>query len=546
MTPKTILVFSSKSAENRIWLALEAIVEVKFQFVNSASEFSQADGAIFLSSDHPDFDRVISAKIPSFAFHNGASNASVSRVKFAQSHLLDSRLRSRDLAHQVVAMATLSTLEGDVIIAHDSQPIWVKRFSRPACIDLLALPFPTLGDSEDPLDYFHGGNFIQLLPLLHFLREIVGESGWQAPPLRACLMFDDPNLHWSSYGYIRYGELEKLAGARNFHVALATVPIDSWFVHKQTAALFQANRARFSLLFHGNDHLRGELGRDLDQRAILALLAQSLKRIIGFERRSGLAVCRVMAPPHGACRPQMMRAMLELGFEGACISPWSLRDWGAGHRWPASFGLELSELVSGYFPVPPRFRMSAECSGSIVVSAFLNRPIIPVGHHDTLAGGIDLLGKIADVVNSLGPVQWTSLENILRTNVSTYRDGSTLILKPYSVRFRVRVPEGINSIRIQALANSPSAAFALRRSPGAASSENVSSGSVVKVSPGDHIELTSLSLGTLDHRTIASPFPNPWAPMRRLICEARDRLQPLKRRQARNGVAPFQKPQAAC
>src|SRR5258706_1519091 len=129
--------------------------------------------------------------------------------------------------------------------------------------------------------------------------------------MRACFMFDGPNLHWGSYGYIPYRELAKLAHARNFHVALATVPLDSWYVHRSTAALFRANTQRLSLLFHGNDHLRSELGQDRDRNASVGLLAQSLKRIAGAERRSGLSFSRVMAPPHGACKPEILDAMLE-------------------------------------------------------------------------------------------------------------------------------------------------------------------------------------------------------------------------------------------
>src|SRR3712207_7699471 len=52
-------------------------------------------------------------------------------------------------------------------------------------------------------------------------------TGWTPAPLRAAIMFDDPNLHWKSYGYIIYPELVEHAKEHNYHAVFATVPLDS-------------------------------------------------------------------------------------------------------------------------------------------------------------------------------------------------------------------------------------------------------------------------------------------------------------------------------
>src|SRR5437588_776228 len=91
--------------------------------------------------------------------------------------------------------------------------------------------------------------FVALLALVHFLREVSAEHRWTPPPLRASFIVDDPNLHWPSYGFLRYRELVAHADAHGYHVALATVPLDGWFAHPAAARLLRerADRLRGAL-----------------------------------------------------------------------------------------------------------------------------------------------------------------------------------------------------------------------------------------------------------------------------------------------------------
>ena len=50
----------------------------------------------------------------------------------------------------------------------------------------------------------------------------------------------------------------------------------------------------------------------------------------------------------------------------------------------------MTEMVAG-LPVISRFRISRECQNAILLAAYLDQPIIPVGHHQDVAGGLDLL-----------------------------------------------------------------------------------------------------------------------------------------------------------
>src|SRR6202035_3410833 len=95
---------------------------------------------------------------------------------------------------------------------------------------------------------------------------------WTRPQPRAAFMFDDPSLHWPSYGHIDFADIAKRATRGGFHVALATVPIDAWYANRRLVRLLRERRC-LSLLLHGNQHLRCELGRVRDERAALALAA---------------------------------------------------------------------------------------------------------------------------------------------------------------------------------------------------------------------------------------------------------------------------------
>src|SRR5208283_5127567 len=103
--------------------------------------------------------------------------------------------------------------------------------------------------------------FLEMLPLLQWLREICAGASPVGPPLRACFIFDDPNLHWPRYGFVDYRQLAAQAEKENYHVSFATIPVDAWFTHSGTAGIFREHRSRLSLLIHGNNHTKRELAR---------------------------------------------------------------------------------------------------------------------------------------------------------------------------------------------------------------------------------------------------------------------------------------------
>jgi hypothetical protein len=423
---------------------------------------------------------------------------------------------------------------GDEVLArYGERPVWVLRRTGDVTGHIASAPLPQLADGEQPFDYLNGYHFMQLLPLLHFLREVTAELGWVQPPLRACFMFDDPNLHWPSYGFLSYRELIQQARKDQFHVAFATVPLDAWGSSSRAISLFKENTEYLSLLVHGNNHTRDELGQTRARDCHLRLMAQGLRRIERLERGSGLHVDRVMVPPYEALVDSAFADMFSLGMEGACLSPWSLRHWNPGREWPSTFGLEMAEMTESGFPVLGRYKLSEACEGPSVISALLGRPIVLAEHHKAVGRGLELLSGAAQIVNSLGDVRWCGAGTMLRSNYLLRPEESTLWVKPYSCRIELRVPDGISSVALVGTegATDTNELTLIRRPPGAEPiSTHIKPEIPLHVAPGEIIELISPNLGTVDTRHLKTPGFSVHALSRRLLCEARDRLVALKPR----------------
>ena len=67
-------------------------------------------------------------------------------------------------------------------------------------------------------------------------------------------MFDDPNLHSPTYGFISFSDLADHARANRYHAAMATVPLDGYWFNERAAAVFRENPRYISILIHGNNH----------------------------------------------------------------------------------------------------------------------------------------------------------------------------------------------------------------------------------------------------------------------------------------------------
>jgi len=545
-TRKLVGVTPALAANKRqaLFCALEEAFPVRFEG-RQPTDLSGLAGVLVLGSACPKLLRVDQNDVPDtcprlVAFSQLEPSAREHRViEFADDTRVARPLRGCKLSEtSAPAPVELDPLEGDSVLAlTEGRPVWWCR-KNAAWVHFTAYAPEELRKDEALRDHLSVGHFMGLVPLLHFLRHVCRELDWSEQPLRASFVIDDPNLHWPSYGYLDYPYMVAHASKHGYHVGLAMVPFDGWLTNRRAASLVKQNPAALSLLMHGNDHLSRELACLIDDRKAEIVLAQALRRIAAFERRSGLRVERVMVPPHEACSRTALKSMFRLGFDGACIGrrhPWSDQEPPPSPpRWPL-IKWHPADLIAGGLPILPRYLIDRPWE-DLVFRALLRQPLILFGHHWDFAQGLELLSEAANYINSLGDVQWGSLGWITRHNYLARREGETLIIQMHSRRVTVDIAEDVEILRVK----TPNAwddqsgrhlAYGASHSPIAQHRSGWRSGAL-QVTPGTQLEVAlgpdrPLDLARVDTRGFA-----PWPALRRALAEGHARMQPLTQKLA--------------
>ena len=398
--------------------------------------------------------------------------------------------------------------------------------------DIVALSPPELDDGLALRHFLNERQFLRLLPLIHFLREVTSDLRWRPPPLRACFIFDDPNLHRESYGFLAYGAMAAHARRHGYHAAIATIPFDGWYASPRAVRTFAANRDHLSLLVHGNDHVQ-------------ALLSRALLRIARLEKKSGLSVARVMAAPHSSFGRTELRVLLRFGFEAALLGYMSnvASPNDALDRWLPG------EQVEG-LPVFRRRRVF-EQRRDYVVRAFLDQPIVLYGHHQDAADDMRLLAERAAQINRLGDVRWLGMEQMSRSSFETRVAGDVLHVRPHARHVELEVPPGVGALRvdrrgtqhepermvvevIERPASSPVTEMA---DPSARPAVADPPSTITRVSIGEQSEeievpacgrvvIKFLHPEAISHIDVRPKRRGVWPGVRRSVTEIRDRLQP--------------------
>ena len=422
--------------------------------------------------------------------------------------------------------------DADVVMASaEGMPAWTWSISGGGTW-VASAALPDLGDDRMLRDCVREGEFLGATALIHFLRSVMGDRAWALPAPRASFLFDDPNLHATTYGYIRYPEIVADGDEHGYHAAMATVPADGWYVNRRASRLFRERSDRLSLLIHGNDHVSHELGRDMTDAARDALVRQSLRRIQGIERRAGISISRVVAPPHGALSQAMMQTMRGSAIEAACISrafPWM--DDPPADR-PLT-GSNPGDIVGG-FPVIPRHRLEHPRI-DLAFRLFLGQPAILYGHHDDVEPGIGVLSQAADDVARCGGAEWMSLGDIAARHFATQTHGPQQLIRPFSRRIKVDVPDGVHTLRLTT-ANDDWYGDEIAMWRTAMGVAVTPLDGEVQVAPGERVELYITTAGEEQGMRRGRAGLSAWGRTRRVLTESRDRLAPV-RRAARERVA---------
>jgi len=417
--PLSVGVFpaSAHAAAPRLLAALEEAFPVRFE-PRGEGELRDLDAVLALGAAAA--DEAAEAGIPALRIlvAEPSEPGEPAVQTLATDGKLDRRLHGAELpdAHLAPALGAAETgIERAAVLASCGEvPIWTRRGKLET-----ALLFPSeLGTEEALRERLCGRRSAALLPLVHFLRKLTAAESRQPPAPRASLVFDDPNLHWPTYGFVDIAALGAHARAHGYHASLAMVPLDAWYAHPRALQALRESDGALSLLVHGNDHYGGELGRLHDEDEALAQAAQALRRVRAFERRTGLGVDRVMVPPHEQCSQAAAAALRRCGFEALTVTqpyPW-LGD--GGHSWlahPPVAGPLVGWRPVGHaegLPLLLRHPIVGRSLPEMTLRAFLGQPLILYGHQNDLDGGLDVLAAAAADVERLGPVRWSSLGEI--------------------------------------------------------------------------------------------------------------------------------------
>lgn len=304
----------------------------------------------------------------------------------------------------------LATLEG--------APAWLLERDQASHHRVACAP-TELDDGEAMRERLQAGRCLALLALTQFLHDL--DPSRRQPRPHAAFVLDDPNLHWPSYGHVRYAELLRHAREYGYHLAIAMAPLDGWLAHPRAVRAFREGSRHLSICIHGNDHDGPELGRADSLSGDLARASQALGRSVAFARRTGLTVERVMVPPHERITESAALALAVCGFQGICTTrpyPWVAANpsvsWLQGPPDVGALsGWAPAEIVAGGLPMLLRtdFRYPRE---DHVLRAFLGQPMILYGHHDLLAEGLEVLELATRELDALGDVRWSSLGEIAR------------------------------------------------------------------------------------------------------------------------------------
>ena len=498
-------VYSSRS---RLWRVLEAAYPVRFE-PREAGQWRGLDAVIMIGDSNVEAPPSIPSLITG-PICGGNSKAQIAFCRDAPSPFAGRALSESTSIGPPVT--------GDVALAlSGAGTVWSASNVGAVVFRSSVAPLE-LGADERLKDHLRAGRFYALLPLVHFLRHVTRETAWAPPALRASYIIDDPNLRWKSYGWLDYDAVESHAQRHGYHLGVAMIPLDSVLTLSVAVRRFRTSNY-LSILIHGNNHVKHELTQNSGDAA-MALVAQALRRIARFESRHQMSVGRVMVPPHVVCSAEMMEALRRIGFDAIAHDT----EPGGDEVQRALTGWDIADLhLGGGFPGMHRNVLDTQVD-ELRIRAYLGQPLLLYGHHNDLAGGLDLLAVGAARVAEVGDAQWSSCAAIARSSVATRVDGDTMRLRMWSRRAEVQIPPGIGRLAVEVpWAARRSAWERVRVGPLV-----VPLGEAVDVIAGQPAKVALMADDRVDPVDVPGPAWHPWPILRRCMTEGRDRLLPLR------------------
>jgi len=276
--------------------------------------------------------------------------------------------------------------------------------------------------SAESVLYSNRHRFLEIAPLMMFLRYAFGERCWNSPGYYANLTIDDPWLT-EPYGHLSYRGLLEQMDKANFHTTIAFIPWNYDRSETDVVSLFKEHPDRLSLCVHGNNHDHYEFYKyetnTADPWPAKPLnvqetnIKQAIARLEEFKKLTGLSYDRVMVFPHLIAPAKTLGLLKKYNF----LATSNAGNVPLGSEKPTDplFYLRPITLDFENFLSFNRHSVAERSKADIAIDLFLDNPVLLFEHHNFFAGSIDAFNEMAEVVHSLEPsVEWHSLAYIAR------------------------------------------------------------------------------------------------------------------------------------
>lgn len=279
--------------------------------------------------------------------------------------------------------------------------------------------------------------FSCFVPYAMALRHVFGDECWRPVEVNASVIIDDPLLR-PNYGFLNFERLLRLMEEHNFTSTIAFIPHNFRRNSRRVIRLFQQNPHRFSLCFHGNDHLGAEFAAT-DPALINTMLQIAQRRMTAFTRMTTVPCDRIMVFPQGKFSVDAMAGLGSQNFDAAVNT--------IPHPCGQPLQLTLREFaepaVIRYSGFPLFLRMYSRDlkDADIAFKLFFGIPILIVEHHDIFENPQILIDAV-DRINLLAPeICWSGAGDAVKNAYLRRRSPSGPVqLKAYARRIQVKNP----------------------------------------------------------------------------------------------------------
>ncbi len=266
---------------------------------------------------------------------------------------------------------------------------------------------------QDGYFEFEQAHFMEVVPLMAFVRYTAGDEAWHNDHDYANLVIDDPCLQ-EPFVNLNYSELLTHLEAHDYHTTIATVPGNCYDQAEQGVIdLFLAHPDRYSLGVHGNNHDPCPEFTDStlleEQRADLE---QALQRMDIHETLTGVPYGRVMVFPCKLAGESTLPLLKKLNYVATLNTQNTPLSGTTSTAW--DFEMYPAIMDYGNYALVTRHWQS---TSPYPFNLFRDKPIFIYGHEWDFAPPADIgaYDDIADAIHGLeGEVEWRSLDHIIK------------------------------------------------------------------------------------------------------------------------------------